>query len=230
MKNRILYIEDETLLARIIIDSLHYHNYQVDHYIHGQQIETYFQEYTPDICILDVMLPHIDGFALGKTIRKIHPSIPIIFLTAKNETKDVIEGFKSGGTDYLKKPFSIDELLIRIENQLVLSKPKNLQDSHTIELFDLILHTDRQEIIITGETRKLSFRETQLAALLLSRSGEVISRKEILMKLWGDDSYFNSRNLDVYIRKFRELLSTDETLELITLKGVGYRLVRKGIS
>jgi DNA-binding response OmpR family regulator len=230
MKNRILYIEDETLLARIIIDSLHYHNYHVDHYIHGQQIETYLQEHIPDICILDVMLPHIDGFTLGKTIRKIHPSIPIIFLTAKNETKDVIEGFKSGGTDYLKKPFSIDELLIRIENQLSLSKPKNLQDSNTIELFDLILHTDRQEIIITGETRKLSFRETQLAALLLSRSGEVISRKEILIKLWGDDSYFNSRNLDVYIRKFRELLSTDETLELITLKGVGYRLVRKGIS
>ncbi|MFN6378068.1 MAG: response regulator transcription factor [Flavobacteriales bacterium] len=227
MKNRILYIEDETLLARIIIDSLHYHNYQVDHYIHGQQIETYLQEYTPDICILDVMLPHIDGFMLGKNIRKILPSLPIIFLTAKNETKDVIEGFKSGGTDYLKKPFSIDELLIRIENQLVLSKPKNLQDSNTIELFDLILHTDRQEIIITGETRKLSFRETQLAALLLSRSGEVITRKEILMKLWGDDSYFNSRNLDVYIRKFRELLSTDDTLELITLKGVGYRLVRK---
>lgn len=227
MSYRILYIEDELLLARIILDSLHYHDYNVDHFTHGQQLESYLTSQTPDLCILDVMLPHIDGFALGKIIRKKLPHVPIIFLTAKNETKDVVQGFQSGGTDYLKKPFSIDELLVRVENQLQLTVKRTPITESIIEIEGIIMHPDRQEIVIGPLVKKLSHREAQLAAMILSRFGEIIQRKDILMELWGDDSYFNSRNLDVYIRRFREILESTPHYELITLKGVGYRLVRK---
>ena len=227
MSHRILYIEDEVLLARIILDSLRYHDYHVDHFPHGQQLDTYLSANTPDLCVLDVMLPHIDGFSLGKMIRKKLPHIPIIFLTAKNETKDVVQGFQSGGTDYLKKPFSIDELLVRIENQLQLTVKRAPVAESIIEMEGITMHPERQEIIIGQQVKKLSHREAQLAALILSRFGEIIHRKDILMELWGDDSYFNSRNLDVYIRRFREILESTPHYELITLKGVGYRLVRR---
>lgn len=230
MKKKILYVEDEQFLAQIVKETLETKGYEVVYHKDGGNVLNSMRSFIPDICILDVMLPTTDGFTLGNSIRNLHPLLPIIFLTAKTQTEDVVKGFASGGTDYLKKPFSIEELIIRIENQLRINY--NSQSNHTavddvINLGSAIFYPNLYELHIDNNVKKLSHRETQVLSMLCTNRNQAIERRMLLNVIWGDDSFFNSRNLDVYIRKLRKYFTTIEEVEIITLKGVGYHFVVK---
>lgn len=223
-KTKLLYIEDEPHLSRIVKETLELKGYDVLHAKDGTGILDLMQSFRPHLCILDVMLPHIDGFTLGGLVRNVNAAIPIIYLTAKTQTQDIVQGFQSGGTEYIRKPFSIEELIVRIENQLRMAgsvaEPKD--EGEHIKLGDSTFHPLRYELKTADEVYKLSHRESQVLGMLCKHRNQSIERKYLLQAVWGDDSFFNSRNLDVYIRKLREYFSNDPSVEIITLKGVGY--------
>jgi DNA-binding response OmpR family regulator len=195
----------------------------------GNRIIADVSSFAPDICLLDVMLPNIDGFALANHIRNTDPHLPIIFLTAKNQTEDIVKGFSSGGTDYVKKPFSMEELLVRINNQLKLtgretSTLQTLPDE--IALKQYRFYPGRYELHMPDKTVvKLSHRESQILGMLCAHTNAPVDRRELLQAVWGDDSFFNSRNLDVYIRKLRAYFEGADGIEIVTLKGKGYHFV-----
>lgn len=226
LKKKILYIEDEPFLARIVTETLELKQYEVMHQKDGRRILEWVSSFSPDICILDVMLPDTDGFTLGTMIRNVNPRLPIIFLTAKTQTEDVIKGFSSGGTDYLKKPFSMEELIVRVENQLKIygavedSVAQSLPDE--VQLGAITFYPGKYELKTKTDVIKLSHRESQILGILCVNKNNVIDRRNMLHMVWGDDSFFNSRNLDVYIRKLRDYLSSEPKIEIITLKGKGY--------
>ena len=224
-KTKVLYVEDEPFLGKIVKESLESREFEVNMIADGLLVMPAFEQYQPDICVLDVMLPNRDGFTLGKEIRKRQPGMPIIYLTAKNQTQDVIKGFQSGGNDYLKKPFSMEELIIRIQNLLQLVNLKPVNKNTGINLGQYSFYPQKLELQMNGESRKLSHRETQLLQILAQHKNRPVERKKILKEVWGDDSFFNSRNLDVYITKLRDYLKADEQVQIITLKGVGYQFV-----
>jgi DNA-binding response OmpR family regulator len=224
-KTKVLYVEDEPFLGKIVKESLESREFEVNMIADGLLVMPAFEQYQPDICVLDVMLPNRDGFTLGKEIRKRQPGMPIIYLTAKNQTQDVIKGFQSGGNDYLKKPFSMEELIIRIQNLLQLVNLKPVNKNTGINLGQYSFYPQKLELQMNGESRKLSHRETQLLQILAQHKNRPVERKKILKEVWGDDSFFNSRNLDVYITKLRDYLKSDEQVQIITLKGVGYQFV-----
>lgn len=227
MSTKILYVEDEPFLGKIVKETLESQGYEVVLIADGALVMKAFDGFSPDICILDVMLPHVDGFTLGHKIRSLFPKLPIIFVTAKVETDDLVEGFESGGTDYIKKPFSTKELIVRIENQLNIvnsSIPTNNKHEE-VQIGNYCFVPDKYELEFNGKTRKLSLRESEVLSILAASNNNVIDRKTLLMDIWGDDSYYNSRNLDVYIRKLRKCFSDDPRIEIITLKGKGYHFI-----
>jgi DNA-binding response OmpR family regulator len=228
MKKKILYIEDEPHLARIVKDTLEMKGYEVLHKKDGGRIIESVNTFSPDICLLDVMLPNVDGFAIANHIRNVNPHLPIIFLTAKNQTEDIVKGFSSGGTDYVKKPFSMEELLVRINNQLKLtgretSALQTLPDE--ISLKQYRFYPGRYELHTPTDVIKLSHRESQILGMLCAHTNAPVDRRELLQTVWGDDSFFNSRNLDVYIRKLRGYFEGADGIEIVTLKGKGYHFV-----
>ena len=228
VKKKILYIEDEPHLSRIVKDTLEMKGYEVMHRSDGTRIMELVTTFAPDICLLDVMLPSIDGFTLANHIRNLNPHIPIIFLTARNQTEDLVKGFASGGTDYLKKPFSMEELLVRINNQLRLTgreatAMQSLPDE--VALREYRFYPGRFELHTPGGIIKLSNRESQILAMLCAHTNVPVDRRALLQTVWGDDSFFNSRNLDVYIRKLRGYFAGAEGIEIVTLKGQGYHFV-----
>jgi len=223
---KVFYVEDELFLARIVKESLESRDFEVIMEHDGAKAVNLFKRTQPDICVLDVMLPNKDGFEIADEIRELNANIPIIFLTAKTQTEDVIKGFTLGGNDYIRKPFSMEELIARIHNLLRLNKEgvkKITTDSVKIGKYNFQIN--RQVLRSDKEQRKLSFRESELLKVLYESRDRVIDRKDILNLLWGNDSFFNSRNLDVYITKLRSYLKDDPSLEIITIKGIGYRFV-----
>jgi DNA-binding response OmpR family regulator len=229
-KVKIFYVEDEPSLGKIVKESLESRDFEVNMITSGLNAVAEFKMYAPDVCVLDVMLPHKDGFTIGQEIRSLKKDIPILFLTAKNQTEDVLKGFASGGNDYIRKPFSLEELIVRIKNLLNLSQVESkvisqLNVSDSINIGQYLFYPLRQELHSEVNVKRLSHRETQLLELLAKHLNQAVSRKIILDQIWGNDSFFNSRNLDVYINKLRDYLKEDQRVELITLKGVGYRLV-----
>lgn len=226
MAVKILYVEDEEFLGKIVRESLESRGFEVFMESDGARVITRFRNASPDICILDVMLPNKDGFEIAEEIRKLNPSVPIIFVTAKVQTNDVVKGFNIGGNDYIRKPFSMEELIVRIANALKTKNDggeENLKEE--LQIGRYLFHPHRQTLSFKNEDRKLSFREAELLRLLLNSKNKIIDRRDILNVLWGNDSFFNSRNLDVYVAKLRSYLKDDESLEIITIKGVGYRFV-----
>jgi DNA-binding response OmpR family regulator len=226
MKTKILYVEDEPFLGRIVKESLESREFEVNMATDGNQATTLFGKIKPDICVLDVMLPHKDGYAIAKEIRKADPTIPIIFVTAKTQTEDLLKGFESGGNDYLRKPFSMEELIVRVNNLIQISnngRAKTQADNFVIGQFEF--NSLRYELKSKTTSKKLSHREASLLQMLCENQNATVQRKDILLKLWGDDSFFNSRNLDVYITKLRDYLKEDPNVEIITIKGVGYQFV-----
>ena len=228
MKRKVLYLEDEPYLARIVKDTLELKGYEVMHKTEGARIHEYITGFAPDICLLDVMLPHIDGFTLANHIRNINPRLPIIFLTAKTQTEDLAKGFSSGGTDYLRKPFSMEELLIRMEHQLkIMNKDASVVQSlpDEVKLKQYSFYPGRFELHTPDGIIKLSNRESQILAMLCAHTNGPLERRTLLQSVWGDDSFFNSRNLDVYIRKIRGYFAPGSGIEIVTLKGLGYHFV-----
>lgn len=225
MKKKILYVEDEPFLGKIVKETLENHNFDVKWITDGNQVMKEYSMFSPDICVLDIMLPNIDGYSLCKEINLHNPSLPIIFLTAKQETADLVKGFESGGTDYIRKPFSLEELIVRINNQLNIRFSVH-KIAHTgpeeIKIGLYRFFPNRYELKSPCGLIKLSQRDMEVLGLLISHMNQVIDRKTLLMTVWKDDSFFNSRNLDVYIRKIRQYFSEDKTILIQTLKGKGY--------
>ena len=226
--SKILYIEDEAFLAKIVKESLERLGHEVIHQLDGKGIDRIYKDFVPDICLFDIMLPYKNGYELAKEIRQLDNMIPIIFLTAKSQTQDVVKGFEAGGNDYIKKPFSIEELQVRIQNLLKIATGQSKQEVSSEEFnigkfytFFPIKHQLNSEF----EKRTLSHKESQILELLCGNINSTTDRKEILLKVWNDDSYFNSRNLDVYVRKLRGYLSHDDKVKIMTLKGVGYHFL-----
>ncbi|MFN0215711.1 MAG: response regulator transcription factor, partial [Saprospiraceae bacterium] len=221
--------EDEPFLGKIVQESLESRHFEVHWITDGAEVLEAFEAFCPDVCVLDVMLPHRDGFSLGKDIRARDPQMPIIFLTAKSQTEDVLQGFDSGGNDYLRKPFSQEELIVRIKNLVTLTKgkpPVSPTNTDGIRLGRFLFHPERQQLQLdTQPPRQLSHRETQLLEMLASKPNAIVERREVLKQVWGHDSIFNSRNLDVYVTRLREYLKEDAGVQILTLKGVGYRVV-----
>ncbi len=228
MKTRLLYVEDEVFLGKIVKETLEDQGFDVVWETDGAKVMHRFNSFSPDICVLDIMLPNIDGYSLCRQIRGRYPDLPIIFLTAKVETADLVKGFEAGGTDYVRKPFSIEELIVRIKNQLNLKSHPGISfenEERAILLGQYTFHPARYELISPSGVVKLSQRDQQVLSMLCGHINRVTDRKELLLSVWGDDSFFNSRNLDVYIRKIRTLLSEDSSLEIQTIKGKGYLFI-----
>lgn len=225
MKKKILYVEDEPSLAKIVSETLETKGFDVMLVQDGAKVMQSFAGFTPDLCILDVMLPHVDGFALGKEIRTRYPDLPILFLTAKTQTRDVLEGFASGGTEYMRKPFSMEELTARIQNQLNL-RMKNLpgDPEEGIPLGQFIFYPGKLTLERNEAVIRITNREAEILRVFARNINRQVDRRALLLEVWGDDSLFHSRNLDVYIRKLREYFSGDSGIEIITLKGRGYRI------
>lgn len=221
---KVLYVEDEPFLGKIVSETLENLSFEVRWETDGSKVMDHFNNFAPEICILDIMLPNVDGYDLCRQISNLYPSMPIIFLTAKVETPDLVKGFESGGTDYIRKPFSLEELVIRINNQLRLKSGSEKTPVNTgeIKLGNYIFYPNRYELRTPSELIKLSQRDMQILSLLVSNINRVTDRKHLLMTIWGDDSFFNSRNLDVYIRKLREYFKEDSSIQIQTLKAKGY--------
>ena len=224
---KILYVEDEPFLGKIVKESLESRGFEVTLVAEGRKVLSTLEALKPDICVLDIMLPQVDGYTLAKDIRRLSPTLPIIFLTAKTQTEDVLKGFEMGANDYMRKPFSMEELIVRIQNLLSLSHPKQANQAVltniTIGKFEFL--TQRYELRLGENVRKLSHREAELLKILNENRFFTIQRKDILLKIWGDDSFFNSRNLDVYITKLRDYLKDDPSVQIMTIKGVGYNFI-----
>jgi DNA-binding response OmpR family regulator len=225
-KQKVLYVEDELFLGKIVRESLETRGYEVIMESDGARVLEAFNKYAPDICVLDVMLPNKDGFTIADEIRDLNKEVPIIFLTAKTQTEDVVKGFHLGGNDYIRKPFSMEELIVRIQNLVQKKRDNNSKIiNDTVRIGNYQFQLNRQVLSNEKEERKLSYRESELLKLLYENRDKIIDRKEILTLLWGNDSFFNSRNLDVYITKLRSYLRKDPSLEIITIKGIGYRFI-----
>lgn len=222
-KVKILYVEDEPFLGKIVKESLESRSFEVVMLNDGKDAPSVFSSTNPDICVLDIMLPVKDGYSVAKEIRQRSPQVPIIFVTAKTQTEDLLKGFESGCNDYIRKPFSMEELIVRIENLVRLTTQASGGASSTvISIGRYEYHSSRYELKYNDSVWKLSHREASLLLMLNENRNGITNRRDILLRLWGDDSFFNSRNLDVYITKLRERLKQDPSLEIITIKGVGY--------
>lgn len=228
-KIRILLAEDELALAHIVRESLEQQNFEVTLCSNGEQAFQKYLECKPDILALDVMMPKMDGFEVAKNIRVKDKTTPIIFLTAKSQPKDVVEGFESGANDYLKKPFSVEELIVRIKVLLssnrLLERPKNNKVNEMLAIGNLVFNPTKNTIQQGINTWQLTSRESEILALLCGHEQEMIPRKTLLKTVWGDDSFFNARSLDVYITKLRRRLEADPAIQIINIRGVGYKLV-----
>jgi DNA-binding response OmpR family regulator len=224
---KILYAEDEVFLGKIVKETLESRGFEVVMETSGAAVTAVFEKEKPDICVLDVMMPGRNGFEVAEDIRAVNSDVPIIFLTAKTQTEDVVRGFKTGGNDYLRKPFSMEELIVRIENALRVKKgaaPAPVTGD-TISIGSYVFYVNRQVLLHELEERKLSYRESELLKHLWQHRNNITDRRDILQAIWGNDSFFNSRNLDVYITKLRSYLKADESVEILTIKGIGYRFV-----
>ncbi|MBI9053270.1 MAG: response regulator transcription factor [Bacteroidales bacterium] len=224
---KILYAEDEDALGLIVKDSLESRKFEVDYFKDGKSALESFYKNKYHILVLDVMMPELDGFSLAKEVRKTDKTIPIIFLTAKSQTSDVIEGFELGGNDYLKKPFSIEELIVRIKSLTSrsfkeITKEETLSD---ISIGQYQFNYTQQSLSINSNIKKLTHRETELLKRLHENKNDVLDRKAVLLELWGDDSFFNARSMDVFITKLRRYFKDDPSIQIINVRAVGYKLI-----
>lgn len=225
-KAKILLAEDEEALGMIIRESLESRDFEVIFCADGVQAKEAYELEKPDILVLDVMMPKLDGFSLVKELRKQDQYIPIIFLTAKSRTEDVVEGFGYGANDYLKKPFSMEELIVRI-NALLNKKSRSKSPDQQTEIGQFLFHPQKQTLLHqpTEEEAHLTHREAMLLLALLQHINELTDRQSILKSLWGSDDFFNARSMDVFITKLRKKLSKDPSIQIINVRGYGYKLV-----
>lgn len=224
-KLRILLCEDEESLGMLLREYLQMKGYDVELCLDGEAGYREFTKSRFDMCLLDVMMPKMDGYALASEIRLVNQDVPIIFLTAKNLKEDVLAGFKIGADDYLTKPFSMDELVYRMEAILRRIKGKNQKPQTQYQLGMFTFDTQRQTLTSSENTIKLTTKECELLSLLCQRQNEVLEREVALKTIWVNDDYFSARSMDVYITKLRKLLKADPRIEINNVHGKGYRLI-----
>jgi DNA-binding response OmpR family regulator len=221
---KILLAEDEPSLGQIIKESLETRNFEVLLCANGEQAYQVYKNENPKLLVLDVMMPKKDGFTLAKEIRGENATIPIIFLTSKSQTSDVVEGFTIGGNDYLKKPFSMEELIVRINALLNRNSSENNHDD-PIKIGDFIFNLKKQTLQYKESIANLTHREANLLFYLIQNKDQVLERSFILKKLWGNDDFFNARSMDVFITKLRKKLKNDPSIQIINVRGIGYKLI-----
>lgn len=224
---RILLAEDDTNLGTLLRDYLSAKSYETILTKDGEQAWTKFNSEAFDLCILDVMMPKTDGITLAKKIREKNDQIPVIFLTAKNMEKDVIEGFSAGADDYITKPFSMEELLYRIEAILRRTRGAVLENKDIYEIGKFTFYPLTQVLEIENESYNLTTKESELLRLLCTYRNEVLERNFALKSIWIDDNYFNARSMDVYITKLRKYLKQDPKVSILNVHGKGYKLITK---
>ena len=223
-KIRILLAEDELALGTIIQESLESREFSVRLCGDGQSAWESYQQDKPDVLVLDVMLPKKDGFTLASEIRKIDLQTPIIFLTSKGQSEDVVKGFSLGGNDYVRKPFSMEELIVRIKAQLDKQLIRQSQ-SDWIALGNYQFHANRQVLRLGEIETSLTARESQLLQMLLLNANEITDRTLILKQIWGADDFFTARSMDVFITKLRKKLQGDPGIQILNVRGYGFKLV-----
>ncbi len=224
-KLHLMLCEDDSSLGFLLCEYLQAKNYNVDLLADGEQGYKAFQKEKYDLCILDVMMPKKDGFSLAQDIRVMNPDIPIIFLTAKNMKEDILTGFKLGADDYLTKPFSMEELLFRIEAIIRRVKGQKVKDVTFYHIGKYSFDTPRQLLTSDEESIRLTTKECELLTLLCSHQNQIIERNYALMTIWGENTYFNARSMDVYITKLRKHLKADPEVQIMNIHGKGYKLV-----
>ncbi|WP_341900244.1 MULTISPECIES: response regulator transcription factor [Fluviicola] len=221
----ILLAEDDDNLGQLLQTFLKAKGYQVELARNGKHA---YEKYTDghfDFCIFDVMMPEMDGFTLAKEVRLIDPKVPILFLTAKAMKEDKLEGFESGADDYMTKPFTMEELLARIEAILRRTSPSDNEESEMQQIGTIQYEPVSRILHLKEENKKLTTKEGQLLHLLCKNRNEVLDRQAALRAIWGDDNYFNGRSMDVYIAKLRKLLKEDERIEILNIHGKGFKLI-----
>jgi len=221
---KILLAEDDVNLGRVLTLNLEAVGYTVYHAGNGETAYELFCTSDIDICLIDVMMPLKDGFTLAREIRKLDKKVPVVFLTAKNLDEDVLEGL-SIGDDYITKPFSMEVLQARLQALLRRMLPEAPDALQTIKIGNFTFEVEHQRLWVNGEEKKLTTRETELLVMLVNKKNEVLERGYALKKIWGDDCYYNARSMDVYLTKLRKLFSSDPSVQIINVHGIGFKLV-----
>ena len=224
-KLRILLCEDDENLGMITKEYLIDKGYDAELFTDGESGYKAFLKGKYDICLLDIMMPKKDGFQLAQEIRTVTGEVPIIFLTAKTMKEDILEGFKLGADDYITKPYSMEELVLRIEAIIRRVKGKKGKEITMYKIGKFTFDTQKQVLISENETEKLTTKETELLSLLCAHVNEILERNFALKTIWIDDNYFNARSMDVYITKLRKKLKADPGIEIINIHGKGYKLI-----
>ncbi len=224
-KMRVILSEDDENLGSLLREYLIAKGYDTDLYPDGEAAYKGFQKNQYDLCIFDVMMPKKDGFSLAKDVRMINSEIPIIFLTAKNMKEDVIEGFRIGADDYMTKPFSMEELIFRIEAILRRTMGEADNTQVVFKLGRFTFDARKQTLSDANDSTKLTTKESELLRLLCVNANKVLERNYALKTIWVDDNYFNARSMDVYITKLRKHLKDEEGIEIINIHGKGYKLI-----
>lgn len=224
-KLKLFLCEDDENLGMLLREYLQAKGYNTDLYTDGEVGYKGFVKEKYDLCILDVMMPKKDGLTLVKEIRAINTDVPIIFLTAKNMKEDILDGFKVGADDYITKPFSMEELVLRIEAIFRRVRGKRTKEQHLYKFGTMEFDTQKQLLKIKGEESKLTTKESELLALLCAHANDILERILALKQIWGNDDYFSARSMDVYITKLRKLLRADPSIEIINIHGKGYKLI-----
>lgn len=227
IKIKILLAEDDENLGSLLREYLIAKSYECDWFANGEKAYKSFIKNHYDLCILDIMMPVKDGYTLAREIRMTNAEIPIIFLTAKSLKEDVIEGFKAGGDDYITKPFSMEELLFRIEAVIRRAKKELVspQSEYTIGKYNF--NTDKQILKLGDKEQNLTTKESELLKLLCNNKNMVLERNFALKTIWIDDNYFNARSMDVYIAKLRKYLKDDPAVQILNIHGKGFKLIDK---
>ena len=223
MADQILYVEDDETLAFLTNDALTDEGYEVNHYLNGADALKAFKKKTFDLCVLDVMLPVMDGFALAEKLRDLNTQVPIIFVTAKSMKEDRIKGLTIGADDYITKPFSIEELMLKI-NIFLKRRFIKTDLNQTVNIGASIFDFTNLTLDYNGDIKKLTQREGELMQQLYVNKNSVVSRKDLLERVWGKEDYFLGRSMDVFISRLRKHLSSDDSVHIENVHGVGFRL------
>lgn len=235
-KINVLLVEDEVTLAMIIKDTLEEQNFIIHTAANGEEGLRLFFDLRPDVLVTDVMMPRMDGFEMVRRIRQTDKCTPVLFLTARSAINDVVEGFELGANDYLKKPFGMQELIIRIKalvGKAFSFTNSSSKETTTFEIGDYRFNSVSQRLTYVGVAAsphadaevELSHRESEILKRLCENRNQVVNTQNVLLDLWGDDSFFNSRSLHVFITKLRHKLSQDERIRIVNVRGVGYKLI-----
>ncbi len=225
----VLLVEDEQTLAMIVKDTLDAQGFDIVVAKDGADGLRKVHDVHPDVLVVDVMMPRMDGFEMVRRIRQTDKRTPVLFLTARSAINDVVEGFELGANDYLKKPFGMQELIVRIKalagRMMVETDARQPQNGEWIEIGTYLFNPNTQRLQMAGLNEALSYRESEILRRLCGNRNQVVCTQDILLDLWGDDSFFNTRSLQVFITKLRHKLGKDENLRIVNVRGIGYKLI-----